>query len=105
MLGSIPGPILVGALFDSSCLYWQEECRNRGNCWVYDNDDLSLRMFGMTLGVRVLSLIFAFCAWIFFDVTFCNRDKVQEQVKHGEELTTMNNSCASKADTNNTATD
>ena len=65
LFGSIPGPIIVGALFDSSCLYWQEECGSRGNCWVYDNNDLSLRMFGVSTGVRVASVIFAFCAWIF----------------------------------------
>ena len=89
VLGSIPGPIIFGALFDGSCLYWQEECGDRGNCWVYDNDDLSLGLFGVSLGVRIVSVIFAFCAWIFFDVTFCNRDKVKEQEKHGEEMTAI----------------
>jgi len=85
ILGTIPGPIIVGALFDASCLYWREECGGRGNCWVYDNDNLSLQMFGTTVGVRVASVIAAFCAWIFFDITFCNRGKVKEQ----EELTAV----------------
>jgi len=79
LLGNIPGPIIVGALFDSSCLYWQEECGNRGNCWVYDNNHLSLGMFGVTTGVRVASVIFGFCAWIFFDVTLCNSCGAKEQ--------------------------
>ena len=89
VLGGIPGPIIVGALFDASCLYWQEECGDRGNCWVYDNNNLSLRTFGVSLGVRIMSLMFAFCAWIFFDVTFCNHNKVKEQENDGEEMTTI----------------
>ena len=86
LLGTIPGPIIVGALFDSSCLYWQEECGNRGNCWVYDNNRLSLGMFGMSTGVRVASVIFAFCAWIFFDVTFCNRNRSEVKEQETQEM-------------------
>ncbi|CAI8032335.1 Solute carrier organic anion transporter family member 4A1 [Geodia barretti] len=43
LLGSIPGPILFGAIFDSTCLFWQHECGRRGNCWVYNNTALSQR--------------------------------------------------------------
>ena len=84
VLGSIPSPIIVGALFDSSCLYWQEECGDRGNCWVYDNHDLSLRIFGLMLGVRLLSCVFAVCTWVFFDVTLCSRHQTNE-VENSEE--------------------
>jgi len=106
LLGSVPGPIIVGALFDSSCLYWrEEECGGRGNCWVYDNDDLSLRMFGTTVGVRVMSVIIAFCAWIFFDITFCDCYKVKEQKNFasGEEMTAINDHPTTNAHTNKTS--
>ena len=74
-LGYIPSPIIVGALFDSSCLYWQEDCGDRGNCWVYDNDDLSFSLFSVGTGVRIISILCAFGAWIFFDATLCNRSR------------------------------
>ena len=65
-LGSIPGPIIFGALFDASCVYWQEECGDRGNCWVYENEDLSLQMLGVSAcaGIRIVSVMFAFCTWM-----------------------------------------
>jgi len=73
VIGSIPGPIVVGAIFDSSCLYWQRECGDKGKCYVYDNDDLTVRIFILSFGVRILSILFGFCAWIFFDATFCKK--------------------------------
>ena len=26
LIGTIPGPIIMGAIFDSVCLYWEETC-------------------------------------------------------------------------------
>jgi len=77
-LGNVPGPIIIGALFDSSCLYRQEECGNRGNCWVYDNKLLSLRIFLVCSVIMTVSLASAFCAWLFFRVILCNRYKVNQ---------------------------
>ena len=73
VLGSIPGPIVMGAIFDSSCAYWQEECGDRGNCYVLDNEDLSLRFFLVTVAIRIISVAFGFLAWGFFNQTLCNR--------------------------------
>jgi len=73
VLGSIPGPIVMGAIFDSSCAYWQEECGDRGNCYVLDNEDLSLRIFLVTAGIRIISVAFGFLAWGFFNKTLCSR--------------------------------
>ena len=85
-LGSIPGPLIYGALFDASCVYWQEECGDRGNCWVYENEDLSLRIFGLSTGIRIISVVFTFCTWMFYDVTLCNRGKVtdEKEIKNTE---------------------
>ena len=34
----IPGPIIYGALIDSTCLVWDDACGIKGNCWIYDPD-------------------------------------------------------------------
>ena len=34
----IPGPIIYGALIDSTCLVWNDACGTRGNCWVHQPD-------------------------------------------------------------------
>ena len=34
----IPGPIIMGRVFDSTCLLWRKTCGKEGNCLVYDMD-------------------------------------------------------------------
>lgn len=31
----IPGPIIYGAIIDSTCLIWEESCGTKGNCWFH----------------------------------------------------------------------
>lgn len=38
LLALIPGPIIYGALIDSTCLVWDDACGIKGNCWVHDPD-------------------------------------------------------------------
>ncbi|OQV20302.1 Solute carrier organic anion transporter family member 4C1 [Hypsibius exemplaris] len=41
----IPGPIIMGALFDSACRLWNtQSCGAKGACLVYDLDSLRLKM-------------------------------------------------------------
>ena len=37
LLGTIPGPVLIGAVIDSTCLLWQTDCGEQGSCRAYDN--------------------------------------------------------------------
>ena len=86
ILGTIPGPIVLGALFDASCEFWQEQCGERGNCWVYHNEDLSLRIFGVVGSARVLSIISAICIYVFFDVTLCGHKKTEITTEDNGEI-------------------
>ena len=65
-LGSIPGPIVFGVIFDSACLFWQFECDRRGNCWVYDNTALSNRALALAVSGVVLNLVFSFLTWLVY---------------------------------------
>ncbi|KAF6041058.1 SLCO4C1 [Bugula neritina] len=56
--GSIPGPIIFGSMIDASCSLWDEECSVRGSCWVYNNFDMSLRLFILSVVLKVLALFF-----------------------------------------------
>jgi MFS family permease len=67
--GSIPGPIIFGALFDSVCIYWQFECNRRGNCWVYDNTHLSERAVALAVSGIAANFIFSFFSWLFYPKT------------------------------------
>jgi len=37
ILGTIPAPMVFGALIDDTCILWNETCEGRGACLVYDN--------------------------------------------------------------------
>lgn len=64
--GSIPGPIIFGAIFDSACIYWQYECSRRGNCWVYNNTHLSQRAVSLAMLGIAANLVFSFLSWLFY---------------------------------------
>ncbi|CAB0041425.1 unnamed protein product [Trichogramma brassicae] len=59
----IPGPIIFGAIMDSTCLVWDISCKNRGNCWVYHRD--SFRYM-----VNFSAAAFCFIG-VMFDVAVC----------------------------------
>lgn len=53
--GSIPYPLIFGAIADSACLIWEESCGGKGNCWLYDSEKFRYYLHGaaftfMTIG-------------------------------------------------------
>lgn len=72
-LGAIPGPIIFGVIFDSSCVYWQFDCGRRGNCWVYNNNRVSIRAFFITTTGVLISFVFMLLCWIFYPPVTCSR--------------------------------
>ena len=77
-IGSIPGPLLFGVIFDTSCLYWQEECGRRGNCWVYNNDNISTRAFSVSMTGVCINTIFMILCWIFYPPVPCTKQSPAE---------------------------
>lgn len=63
-LGTIPGPIFFGYLFDNDCLLWQESCSERGSCWIYDSVSLSHKMV-------IVGVIFKSCTVVFYILALC----------------------------------
>ncbi|XP_063970478.1 solute carrier organic anion transporter family member 4A1-like isoform X1 [Lytechinus pictus] len=58
LLGTVPGPIILGALIDRVCLVWESNCDGSRSCWLYDNQEFSKIFFIVTVICRCLSLIF-----------------------------------------------
>ena len=81
-LGSVPGPLLFGLLFDVSCVLWQEECGRRGNCWVYDKQQLSYNVLSLGFPAISLALILFFLAFITF-----SKKKEEEEATEQFNLT------------------
>ncbi|XP_071854102.1 solute carrier organic anion transporter family member 4A1-like [Apostichopus japonicus] len=57
-LGTVPGPIVFGALIDKSCILWETECDGSRTCWIYRNIDFAFYTFGIVVVCRILSLVF-----------------------------------------------
>ena len=78
-LGSIPGPLLFGVIFDSSCVYWQEECNRRGNCWVYNNSLIGIRVFFISISGVLINTVFMIFSWVFFPPVTCKKIKMVKE--------------------------
>ncbi len=64
--GTVPGPIIFGAIIDSTCLVWQEKCGQNGSCWVYDNGLLSQRVLILAVCIKSLSSFFFIMATVLY---------------------------------------
>ncbi len=64
VFGSIPGPLLFGAIFDAGCIKWEDVCGRHGNCWIYNNVQLSQGAFAIGLPCVLLSAVLSLLAWI-----------------------------------------
>ncbi|XP_038052230.1 solute carrier organic anion transporter family member 4A1-like [Patiria miniata] len=40
-LGTVPGPVIFGAIIDHACLLWEYDCDGSGTCWLYSNANFS----------------------------------------------------------------
>ncbi|XP_076662567.1 organic anion transporting polypeptide 26F isoform X1 [Halictus rubicundus] len=63
ILGTIPAPMVFGALIDDTCILWNETCEGRGACLVYDNLYMSRYMMALAFLGKAASLLFFFLAW------------------------------------------
>ncbi|KAK8785128.1 hypothetical protein V5799_008508 [Amblyomma americanum] len=54
----IPYPILYGAIFDSSCLVWEDKCGRPGVCWIYDADRLRYTYHGLSVAILLSAILF-----------------------------------------------
>lgn len=63
ILGTIPAPMVFGALIDDTCILWNETYEGRGACLVYDNLYMSRYMLALAFIGKAASLLFFFLAW------------------------------------------
>ena len=59
LLGTIPGPVAMGKLFDNSCQLWREGCDGSNqHCFVYSSDIISINILTLTAICKGLSIAF-----------------------------------------------
>ncbi|KAH7937628.1 hypothetical protein HPB49_013845 [Dermacentor silvarum] len=56
-LGAIPYPLIYTAIFDATCLVWEDRGGRRGNCSFYDVDKLRVAYHAVTIIFMTLGLV------------------------------------------------
>lgn len=72
--GNVPCPIIYGAVVDSACLFWEDNCGEPGACRLYDPS----KFRGVFHGVTAVIMCLAF----FVDLIVC---KKAESIQFQEE--------------------
>ncbi|CAH1775814.1 unnamed protein product [Owenia fusiformis] len=65
LLGTIPGPVVVGAALDGSCDVWSQQ-NSSGSCERYDPNAMALYMFMIGAIFKFASTVFAFACWLVY---------------------------------------
>lgn len=55
LLGWLPGPIIFGLIFDSTCVWWSEKCDITGECLLYDIKDMRLKVHILAVSLRFVT--------------------------------------------------
>ncbi|KAH8021918.1 hypothetical protein HPB51_018767 [Rhipicephalus microplus] len=56
-LGAVPYPLIYTAIFDATCLVWEDRGGHRGNCSFYDVDKLRVVYHAVTILFMTLGLV------------------------------------------------
>lgn len=77
---------MFGAIFDSGCIYWQTSCNRRGNCWVYDNSQLSQRALILAILGIGTNFIFSLFSWLFYPKQFATEPASHKEASPKREM-------------------
>ncbi|XP_061613404.1 solute carrier organic anion transporter family member 5A1 isoform X1 [Phyllopteryx taeniolatus] len=62
-LAYIPTPIYFGAVIDTTCMLWQQDCGVPGSCWEYDVTAFRFVYFGLAASLKFVGFVFIFLTW------------------------------------------
>uniref|UniRef100_H3CMW1 Solute carrier organic anion transporter family member n=1 Tax=Tetraodon nigroviridis TaxID=99883 RepID=H3CMW1_TETNG len=57
-LAYIPTPIYFGAVIDTTCMLWQQDCGVHGSCWEYDVTSFRFVYFGLAASLKFVGFVF-----------------------------------------------
>lgn len=57
LFGNVPCPIIYGAVVDSACLFWEDNCGEPGACRVYDPNKFRMVFHGLTAIIMLAAFV------------------------------------------------
>ncbi|XP_069107929.1 solute carrier organic anion transporter family member 4A1-like [Argopecten irradians] len=82
LLGTTPGPLILGSIIDSACKVWQDVCGEVGSCWIYEKADMGIRIFVWWCLVKGCSILCYFLAQHFYRSSTHKSDEEEEEAMH-----------------------
>ncbi|KAG7317642.1 hypothetical protein KOW79_018677 [Hemibagrus wyckioides] len=75
-LAYIPTPIYFGAVIDTTCMLWQQDCGVHGSCWEYDVTSFRFVYFGLAASLKFVGFVFIFLTWYSIK---CKEDRLERR--------------------------
>ncbi len=63
LFAMLPAPMVYGALIDSTCVLWQQECGETTNCLLYDTVSLRRTLMLTTAFIMLVGVAFDVGVW------------------------------------------
>ena len=88
LFAMLPAPMVYGAIIDSTCILWQEECGETTNCLLYDTVALRRALMLTTAGISFFGVLLDIGTWYYSkDLVIFNPEQkiAKERQDEGEE--------------------
>ncbi|XP_048833409.1 solute carrier organic anion transporter family member 5A1 isoform X1 [Brienomyrus brachyistius] len=85
-LAYIPTPIYFGAVIDTTCMLWQQDCGIHGSCWEYDVTSFRFVYFGLAASLKFVGFIFIFLTWYSIK---CKEERMERWQQNAAPLGTV----------------
>ncbi|XP_030625632.1 solute carrier organic anion transporter family member 5A1 [Chanos chanos] len=85
-LAYIPTPIYFGAVIDTTCMLWQQDCGVHGSCWEYDVTSFRFVYFGLAASLKFVGFVFIFLTW--YSIKY-KEDRLERWQQHMPPLSTV----------------
>uniref|UniRef100_A0A673MDX0 Solute carrier organic anion transporter family member 5A1-like n=1 Tax=Sinocyclocheilus rhinocerous TaxID=307959 RepID=A0A673MDX0_9TELE len=76
----IPTPIYFGAVIDTTCMLWQQDCGIHGSCWEYDVTSFRFVYFGLAASLKFVGFVFIFLTW--YSIKY-KEDRLENALRNG----------------------
>ncbi|GIY47767.1 solute carrier organic anion transporter family member 3A1 [Caerostris extrusa] len=57
LFGNVPCPVIYGAVVDSTCLFWEDNCGEPGACRLYDPENFRMMFHGLTAIIMLAAFL------------------------------------------------
>ncbi|KAJ8011854.1 hypothetical protein DPEC_G00062600 [Dallia pectoralis] len=85
-LAYIPTPIYFGAVIDTTCMLWQQDCGIHGSCWEYDVTSFRFVYFGLAASLKFVGFVFIFLTW--YSIKY-KEERLERWLRHLSPMDTV----------------